>query len=334
MMHKNLLVYLFSLLVLFTVACKEKQSTEVKKESSVSDTKGLPELISIKQENLFPEGVSYDSSANRFFITSLHKGVITEVKPDGSTKVFVNDEKLISVIGIKTDIARDRLIVCNSDPGASVKTKQETQKKIAGLGVYQLSTGTKISYVDLAALNPKDVQFCNDMVIDDKGNIYVSNSFAPVIYKVNLEYKPEILLRNEKFSGEGFNLNGLVYHNNGYIIIAKYNEGSLFKIPVDKPDTFTEVKLPQKLIGADGLLWMEEGKLLVIANSGTNKVFLLSSTDDWTSAKIEKEMATADVFPTTATRAGKEYFYLSAKLDKLFSGKLPVAEFEINKIKF
>ncbi|MCB1159003.1 MAG: hypothetical protein KDK45_16000, partial [Leptospiraceae bacterium] len=157
MMHKNLLVYLFSLLVLFTVACKEKQSTEVKKESSVSDTKGLPELISIKQENLFPEGVSYDSSANRFFITSLHKGVITEVKPDGSTKVFVNDEKLISVIGIKTDIARDRLIVCNSDPGASVKTKQETQKKIAGLGVYQLSTGTKISYVDLAALNPKDV---------------------------------------------------------------------------------------------------------------------------------------------------------------------------------
>ncbi|MCB1158553.1 MAG: hypothetical protein KDK45_13705, partial [Leptospiraceae bacterium] len=181
---------------------------------------------------------------------------------------------------------------------------------------------------------PKDVQFCNDMVIDDKGNIYVSNSFAPVIYKVNLEYKPEILLRNEKFSGEGFNLNGLVYHNNGYIIIAKYNEGSLFKIPVDKPDTFTEVKLPQKLIGADGLLWMEEGKLLVIANSGTNKVFLLSSTDDWTSAKIEKEMATADVFPTTATRAGKEYFYLSAKLDKLFSGKLPVAEFEINKIKF
>lgn len=84
MMHKNLLVYLFSLLVLFTVACKEKQYTEVKKESSVSDTKGLPELISIKQENLFPEGVSYDSSANRFFITSLHKGVITEVKPDGS----------------------------------------------------------------------------------------------------------------------------------------------------------------------------------------------------------------------------------------------------------
>ena len=67
--------------------------------------------------------MEYDSPAERFLITSLREGVITEVKIDGTHRTFIEDDEIISAIGIRVDRTRNRILVCNSDPGAGVKTK-------------------------------------------------------------------------------------------------------------------------------------------------------------------------------------------------------------------
>lgn len=313
------LTLILALIGLFTM-CKPKQPAD---------------SITFSKTNLYPEGVEFDETSNSFLVTSLKEGMVGKVGTDGKYTPFIQDENLISAIGIRIDRTNNRIYVCSSDPGASVKTKPETQGKLAGLGVYELKTGKKIAYLDLGSLTETG-NFANDIALDDKGNVYVSNSFGPSIFKVTKDLKAEVFLENERFKGEGFGLNGLVYDPSGFLIVAKYNEGVFFKIPVSNPSQFTEIKLDSKIVGADGLLWGENGKLIVIANAGTNKVFELSSSDGWDSAKIESEVAAGEVFPTTGIKVGKNYFYLHSMLNKLFDPKntVPTEQFIIKKLDF
>lgn len=310
---KSLYLILIPLLTSIAVSCAE-----------------APHEIRVQNENLFPEGITTDG--NDFYITSLYNGTITKTGTDGSQTTFAEADELISTIGVKADLKRQRLLVCNSDPGAGTKTSAETQKKTAGLGVFSLETGEKIDYIDLAALHPQDSQFCNDMTVAKDGTIYITNSFSPVIYKVDPDYEPEILLRSGRFTGEGFNLNGIVLLGDDQLLVAKYNEGVLFRIPLDDPESFTEVELSQKMPGADGLLWGTDGSLIVIANADTNQVFKVRSEDEWKTATVESVKDTGDVFATTGTIYENQEYYLEAKLNKLFSGKLPVKEFRIVRL--
>jgi len=279
-----------------------------------------PDVISVKVPALYPEGVDYDAKGKRFFISSLHEGTVGQVADDGSYKPFVTDSKMVSAIGLRVDAARNRLLVCNSDPGVSLHTKKETQAKLAGLGIYDLSSGKLIKYIDLAALSKGGGHFCNDIAIDDSGNIYATDSFSPIIYKIDTGNNPSILLEDKRFAGDGFNLNGLVYKD-GYLVVAKDNEGVLFKVPVDKPKDYKEVKIDQKLVGADGLLWGQDGSLIVIANADTNKIFKLTSTDNWESAKVANSVDTGDVFATTGTLRDGKVYVMEARLNVLFNPK-------------
>ncbi len=293
-----------------------------------------PDMVHFKVTNLFPEGVEYSPRYGVWLVTSLYEGKVTQVKDDGTTKPLIQDDATLkSAIGIRVDEKRDRVLVANSDPGVSKRTDPATQKKMAGLGIYKLSTGEKIAYADLGALRPGD-HFANDIALDGDGNAYVTDSFSPIIYKVDLNGTPSVLIENSRFVGTGFSLNGIVYHKNNFLIVGKMDEGVLFKIPLSNPDNFSEIKLDRKLEGADGILWSIAGDLIVIAGGTTNKVFLVKSSDSWSSGTVAGEVPTGDVFPTTGILRGNEPYVLYAFLGKLFGGQLPVEEFMIHKVKF
>ena len=121
-----------------------------------------------------------------------------------------------------------------------------------------------------------------------------------------------VFLAHERFRGKGFNLNGIQLHPDGYLLVAKKSDGSLFKVPLDNPAAFSEVKLPKPLIGTDGLLLARPNELVAVTNfaSGvqSNTVFQLASDDDWSSARIDATFETGDVYPTTATiKEGRLY---------------------------
>ena len=276
--------------------------------------------IVFNRPNLYPEGITYDTGRNEFIVTSITTGDIGRVDINGKYKLFISDNKLISAIGIHVDEKRNRLIVCNSDPGKSKKSTKKTQMKKASLGIYSLKTGDLIKHVDLADEKPGN-HFANDFTIDPKGNLFVTDSFSPVIYKVDINYKVNIFLSSRKFKGKGFNLNGIVYHPNGYLLVAKSNQGKLFKIPVDKPESFTEVKLPKTILGADGLVLINPKELAVVQNKGEGLVTVLEGIDNWKKGKIKKQYLKGFAFPTTATIASGKIFVLNAKLNRLFSGK-------------
>lgn len=327
-------------------ACDQQAATDTPKtaDTQKADTQtmpvtpevNLPDVIQFKQSALYPEGLEYDADNHRFLVTSLHEGTVGTVTPDGDYQVLFQDPHMVSAIGIRLDKARDRVLVCNSDPGVSVHTKKENQGKLAGLAVFQLSTGKLIKYIDLGALSDGGGHFCNDIALDpDTGTAYVTDSFSPIIYKIDPANNASILLRNDRFNGKGFNLNGIVLKDN-YLLVAKDNDGLLFKVPLDKPEQFTQVQLPEPLVGADGLLWASDGSLVVIANATTNKVFKLTSSDDWTSAKEVNSVPTGQVFATTGKNIDGNIYVLYAMLHVLFNPdtKQQVESFEIHRIKF
>jgi len=296
-------------------------------KTSPDAAKSSPDVVKINSPAQYPEGIEWDAARNRFLVTSLRKGEVGAVTDDGSYTVFANDPRMICSVGIELDPARDRALVCNSDGGAGEKSSKETTGKIAALAVFQLSTGNLIKYVDLAQ-GMEGGHFCNDIAIGKDGTAYVTDSFSPVIYKVDTDYNASVLLKDDTFTGPAFNLNGIVAKDN-YLLVDKMNSGQLFKIPLDNPQSFSEVALPQKLEGSDGMLWAADGSLLVITNDNAhvgiatatnplNAVFRLTSDDDWKTATIAGRASTGDVFATTGTLRDGEIYVSHAMLHVLF----------------
>ena len=343
--HKQKLV-IFGLLTSFIVTiggCGKRQEAQAPAQSETpkeqaapaAAMQSLPDVISFKKMALYPEGIDYDAKGNRFLVTSLHEGVVGTVTNDGNYQVLFQDSNMVSAIGIRIDSARDRVLVCNSDPGASIHTQKETQGKLAGVAVFQLSTGNLIKYIDLASLSEGGGHFCNDIALDSTGTAYVTDSFSPIIYKIDPDNNASIFLKNEKFTGKDFNLNGIVVKDD-YLLVAKDNEGLLFKVPLNDPEKFSQVSIAETFPGADGLLWGADGSLIVIANLQTNKVFKLNSADNWSSATIVGSADTGPVFATTGVEINGDTYVLYAMLHVLFNPdtKDHVETFEIHKVTF
>jgi hypothetical protein len=42
----------------------------------------------------------------------------------------------------------------------------------------------------------------NDLTLNDKGNIYITDSYSSVVYKIDVQLKPTILTKNAWFKSE------------------------------------------------------------------------------------------------------------------------------------
>ncbi|GAB2472145.1 hypothetical protein GCM10011375_28160 [Hymenobacter qilianensis] len=288
-----------------------------------------PAKITVAEPRVHPEGIRYDELNQRYLVSSRTQGRIGAVKDDGSYRTFADDPRLISTIGLNLDAGRQRLLAAVSDGGGNTsRSTPATLRQVAGLAIFNANNGSLQSYVNLGALRPGQQHFANDIAIDLQGNAYVTDSFAPVIYKVDLQGNASVFLENAQLSGgTGFGLNGIVFHPGGFLLVAKSNDGALFKVPVDNPEAFTRVTVSQSLVGADGLLILTPETLLVVSG-GQQTVFRVNSTDSWTTARATGSFATGAVGPTTITRRSLTDAYV------LYPYTATSPFFEIVKVKF
>ena len=328
--------------MVFFSACgdgSEKKAEDTPKEEAPQEEKVAPsaETITFSSEGLYPEGVAYDPTRKGFIVTSLTKGQLGLVDANGNYEVLVQDSALVSAIGLTIDAPRNRIIVCNSDPGVSEKTNPEMQAKFGQILIYNLKSLKRVRLIDLGALLPGQGHFANDLTVDKDGNIYITDSFSPVIYKVDNTNKATVFFQEASLAGEGFGLNGIVLHPDGYLLVAKYNDGTLYKVPVADPAAYSKVTLPASYMGADGLIWKDPSNLILIANAAseaTNKAIHLQSTDGWATATEQASFDTGDVFPTTATTVDGKIYLLYAHLNSLFGGKPAVTEYTIQQLPY
>jgi len=303
----------------------------------------LPNTINLDSQGLYPEGIAYDYFQNVFFVTSLNYGNVVKVYPEGHNEIFIDDQQFVSSIGIKVDAKRNRLIVANGDPGLGEKSSDETRGLLAGVGIYDLQTGERIDYIDLAQLAPGLPHFANDIVLDYKGNIYITDSFSSFVFKINTDHTASILVNDPRLGSPigTFGLNGIVYNRRGYLLVAKYFDGTLYKIPLHDPYSFTEVFIANKEFPTiDGMLLKRNGKVLELVSNNLvpsgilDAVYQLESHDNWNTAEIKDKFETGDIFPTTLTRARGRTYVINSKINNLFSGINTDNLFPILKVKY
>lgn len=276
--------------------------------------------LTLQKPALYPETIAYDAKRDRFLVGSFREGGIYAVDSHGQVTRIVDDARLCSVLGIALDPVRGHIWAVSSDLGACLRPSAQGPKRHAAVAVYDASTGAARAYVDLAGLAP-GAHLANGLALDAAGNAYVSDSLAPVIYKVDVEGHASVFLRNDAFVGEGINLNGLVVHPHGYLLAVKKSDGSLFRIPLHDPEQFSQVRVTERFVGGDGLVLVGERELVVVANqtpsAASNAAFALFSEDDWASARLRGVEKLGEVYPTTAAVRDGVLYVLSSKLGEL-----------------
>lgn len=297
------------------------------------DKKELPEEIIINEPGLFPEGIEFDPVTDRYFVSSIIQGTIGIVDDEGNYEPFIEDEDFVSTIGIHIDDLRQRLLVCVADP---------FEGDLAALGIYDLRSGGRIAFTDLGNISgdPDAPHFANDVAIDLEGNAYVTDSFYPVIYKVDQDGNASVFLKDDTFQpSEGaFGLNGVDFHPMGFLIVAFAETGTLYKVPLDNPEKFSEIPVDVPLQGPDGLYFSRNKQTLIVVNNAggaaSANVIALESHDLWETSEVKDIYETGGVFPTTATQRGNAFYVLYAHLDEVSSGDISREEFEITKVDF
>lgn len=278
--------------------------------------------LTVHHPALYPETIEYNSRDHKFLLSSFREGAIYEVDEAGAASRLVDDPRLCSVLGIAVDSARNRLWAVNSDLGASARPSALGPKQLAAVGIYDLATGKPIDYVDLTPLG-SGPHLLNGIGLDAEGNAYVTDSFSPIIYKVDASGSPSVFLRDERFAGTGINLNGVVAHPGGYLLVIKKSDGVLFKIPLGEPTHFSQVAIPERFIGGDGLTLIGKKNLVVIANRtpavSADAAYALVSDDDWNSAKLTAVQRLGDVYPTTALSRDGSLYVVHSKLNELIA---------------
>ena len=252
-----------------------------------------PDLIVFHKANLQPEGIEYDAGGERFVVGSRTEGTIHTVDDAGNIDLLVANPGLTSSLGMQID--EQRLVVAGTIGTATI-----------GLGIYDLETGAVLQVVDLSAVAGAGGHLANDVALDHDGNAYVTDTLAPVLYRVTPDGQAGRFAEDARFTL----LNGIAFHPNGYLIVATITGPHLLRVRIDAPDEVTEVETPFSVTG-DGIAFRSDGVLAVVSNAlaadGTvigPGVTLFRSEDDWQSAVVAGSWVATDTPTTAAVRGG------------------------------
>jgi Gluconolactonase len=283
----------------------------------------------------YPEGIAWNARAGAFLVSSLRGGQLGLVYPDGRYRRFSTGSGLITTSGMLVDAERNRVLVCNEDVGVSLNSASGTRNRVAQVLEFNLDTGALQQTYDLSSLS-RGPTLANDLALDAQGNIYVTDSFQPQIYKIDRATRQvSILVRSARLmpanapaaaQGTQPYLNGIVYHPDGYLIAANYTRGLLWKVTLDNAPAISEIRLPQRLKGPDGLRLKNAHELVIVQSfpgakgSMSGDVTLLSSNDGWASAYITAVATPSELDgPTGAALRDGEVWVVNSRYPRLFA---------------
>lgn len=301
----------------------------------------LPDNITFESLSLYPEDFAYDSANERFFAGSAYTGDIVSIDLEGNVTTLTESEDLISTIGILFDEANNHVVVCNSAPPfADQGTVDGVTNVLATIVRYDATTGEEVSTHDLSTLfdGPHVI---NDIVLDDNGNLYATDSFSPAIYRVATDGTASLFATDPLFATpEAFNfgLNGIEFHPDGFLLVVNRTNQTLLTVSIADPTNVTEVAIEAELGSGDGIRLLDNDNLLFVSNSlsgGEQSLFTINSADEWATASIANttSLGSGGNFPTTIEFADSTPYVISSYIVELATGaSTTTATFEINKI--
>lgn len=273
-------------------------------------------------ESFFPEGVAVRADGT-IYVGSLATGEIVHVPPGLAKPQAFIPAGALGIVGILVDNTADILWACEVDlalqaPGA--------------LKAYNATSGEEQLSVEVPAGS-----FCNDLTLDDMGNLYATDSFSGTIRRLPAGANAfETWINDPDLSvpqGE-FGLNGIAW-TDGALYTVVTSTGSLYRISLEADGlagTPEQIPLDEALGGPDGLKVLPDGRLLVVDNgSGSVKVITLGGAV----AEVMTIRNGMDV-PTTGDLEGDSAWVAEGQFDHLFPGgdpNPPSLPFQVRRVR-
>ncbi len=235
-------------------------------------------------EALHPEGIAYDSDSGSLFVSGAGTGEILRIdRETGEVTVFVEPSGApFSVLGL--EVADGRLWAAGAGTGE--------------IRAYSLEDAT----LELTATTGEG-GLLNDLVVSSTGDVYVTDSNRPVLYRVpagDTEAEEWLDFTGTAFEyTDGVNANGIVIsEDDASLIVAQLGTGQLYHVDV-ATRTVTEIDAGETFEGADGLVL--DGNTLYVIQNSANQVTELELADDLLSASVTAVHTSPDFIQPATT---------------------------------
>lgn len=273
-------------------------------------------------DNVFPEGIALQKSTGDFFVGSTTDGTIyrgnirgerlEEFLPGGA-------DGRTAVTGMKVD-GRGRLWVAGRFTERTFVYDVRTKRLIRTLRAPRVEP----------SFTPRDERsLVNDMTVTD-GAMYITDSFAPVIYRVSTtgdeigEMEPWLRLQGTAARyKKGFNLNGISASDGGrYLLSAATDSGKLFRIDT-QTKAVRQVDLgAATLRTADGLLL--DGRTLLVVKEEPGEVVPVRLSADLLRGEVRAGFGRSELaFPTTLAELDGRVLVVNSQFDRAKAPRLP-----------
>ena len=261
-------------------------------------------------EQVFPEGVAYQSETGDFYVGSTTDGTVFRGNVEGSpkeAKVFLEPERdgRTTAIGMEVD-KEGRLFIAGGETGR--------------IFVYDTERADLVRRLDTP---DAEATFLNDVAVTPDGDAYLTDSMRPVLFRVTStgggvgEAEPWL-----NFEGtpaeyeEGFNLNGIDATEDGrYLVAVQSNTGELFRIDTESKDV-AEIDLGgETLANGDGLLL--DGRTVYVVRNEQELIIPVKLSGEYISGELGKSFSDPSLaFMTTLAKTDGRLLVVNSQFDK------------------
>ena len=231
------------------------QSMAIDSTKTKSENKQNQDRLFLPDSIPYPNGIAVTSDGS-MFVGSVTTGAVAKIDPQNlETKLLVAPQTaIIASTSLRADEARGVLWACSPDV---FPTNGTSSRKPSSLVEFDLNDGTVIRTVEL----PQD-GFCNDLAIDDRGGVLVTDSFNPrILYLPPDKLEFEVWAQDERFGvADGFGLAGIAIAPDGTVYVGVFANGQLYRIRQQKVEP---LQLTRKIDNPDGIAIAPNGGLIV-----------------------------------------------------------------------
>ena len=268
------------------------------------------ERAGLRDTTFWPEGVDYDSRNGRFYVASIRHRTIAEIAADGSSReLWPRDGSRVgAMFGVRVDTARGVLWATTSGI-PQMANHIAGDSAIAALLRIRIRDGVVERRWDLPVVPGGHV--LGDLAVGPHGDIYVTDSNEPVLYRLRPGADTLEAIRSPLFRS----LQGIAPSPDGKLAyVADYSHGIL-RVDVTTAEVTRVDDAPNSTsLGVDGIVW-DRGAIIAVQNGvvpARIMRFVLDATGrGFSRADLLDRNTPLSEEPTIGTLAGNEFVYVA-----------------------
>jgi Cu-Zn family superoxide dismutase len=279
---------------------------------------------------IFPEGVA--ARGDTFYVGSTTDGTVYRGdvdEPVATPFLLPGEDGRTSAVGMKVD--GRTLFVAGGATGR--------------VFAYDTRTGDLTgSWTVADPSDPANPTFLNDLVVTRRGDVYVTDSRRPVLYRIDARDRrtdgvaalPVFLSFDGTpvVYGPGFNVGGIAASPDGRtLVLAQSNARALFRVDL-RQRVVTAIDLGGEPVGGDGLVLVGRDTLVAIERQGDVGYVVTIDLDRGlgSGTLVSRTTDPSFVDPTTAARVGRSLLVVNSQFGARNAGVPPTPPFTVSRV--